>query len=97
MPLLPARIRDEFWWLEKREYVEANLKRPVTDVESEKLIARETKGLVPACLKLPLDTKTNEDELWLFEAFPGDKGYALVRQGRVVDFSITEINSVTTD
>jgi hypothetical protein len=95
MPLLPERLRDEFWWLEKCEYVEANLKRRVTDIELERLIAQKIEGLGPTCLKSLLESQSNVDELWLFEDFPGDKGYALLRQGSVVAFSITEITTVT--
>ncbi len=96
-PLLPERLRSEFHWLEKRDYVQSNLKRPAVDGELERLMEREFDGLGPTRLKSLVAEQANDDELWIFQAFPGDKGYALVRQGCVIDFSIMEITTATMD
>ena len=97
MPLLPEQLRDEFWWLEKRECVQWNLKHQVVDGELEKLMKRDTEGQWPTSLKVLVDQKSNDDELWLFEEFPGDMGYGLVRECFVVNFSILQVTTITTD
>ena len=99
MPLLPARLRDEFHWLEKRDYIRSILKRPLAEREFNVLLERESKNrwnCWPTCLQSLADQRLPDDELWLFEDIPGDKGYALVRHGHVIDFSITEITTATT-
>lgn len=93
MRLLPERLRDEFWWLEKRDFAEEHLKRPASADELQKLVQRQTGGW-PAGVKSLVDQQTSDDEIWLFEAFPGDKGYALVRRGHVVDFSVIQVDSI---
>ncbi len=91
--LRPSMI-DEFMWHEKREYLESILVEPVSIKTLRTLIARGQEDLGPTSLADLVDRWLELDEFWRFEETPGDKGYALVRKGRVIDFSILEITCV---
>ena len=101
MPLLPPCVRDEFWWLEKREYVQTILKHPLTDGDLKRMLEREgslkpeADDLWRQSLTSLVGRRSAGDELWLFEAVPGDKGYALLRNGNVIDFYIAEVTTAT--
>ena len=95
VPLLPPHIRDEFPWLGKRDYVQSILKRPVADGDLEKAIRRESKDLGPTCLESLVDKQAIDDEIWRFQAIPGDKGFGLVRTSYVLDYTVTEVTSET--
>ncbi len=85
----------EFMWFEKREYLESILVDRITMENARVLANKEKEGLGPASVRELVERCTNDDELWRFEAVPGEKGYALVRAGHVVDYCTLEITTVT--
>jgi len=92
--LLPTEARNEFAWFEKRAELESHLKHIVSLAEMEGLVQSGTEDLGPTSLRSLVECLSDGDAIWLFEAFPGDKGYALVRDGRVIDYSIIEVSNV---
>ena len=92
--LLPSEARQEFAWFEKRAELQACLKNEVSLLKMQQLIESGTDDLGPTSLMSLLDCWSAGDEFWLFDSTPGDKGYALVREGRILDYSIIEITSI---
>ncbi len=86
MRLLPAHLRAEFFWFEKRADLEATLKHTVSLPVIQELI---DKGNEP--LQSLIANWSEGDEFWYYHSIPGDTGYALVREGRVVEIYTLEI------
>ena len=89
MRLLPPDLRREFVWFEKRAELESTLKNPVSLQTIQQLVEKGTD-----CLQSLVAKWSEGDEFWFYHAIPGDTGYALVREGRVVEFCTLEIWSI---
>ena len=81
-------------WLEKREYLESILIEPVDRKTLQSLLASTGEDPGPTRFADLIDRALQGDEFWRFEAIPGDKGFAVVRAGRVIDYCVIEINCV---
>jgi hypothetical protein len=89
MQLLPQSLRSEFFWFEKRIDLESSLKHPVDLLVLQQLIDRGDESLQHI-----VEQWADGDEIWYYHAIPGDTGYALVRDRRVVSYCTLEIWSV---
>lgn len=91
---LRPSLFEEFTWHEKRDYLESILIEPVDRRVLQTIVSSGRKGLGPTSLADLLIASVEGDEFWRFEATPGDKGFAIVRSGRVVDYSVIEITCI---
>ena len=89
MRLLPPNLKDEFFWFEKIADLESTLKHVVPLNTIRSLIEKgddSLESLVTKCIE--------GDEFWFYHSIPGDTGYALVRESRIVDFCTLEVWSI---
>ena len=86
----------EFMWFEKADELCTKLKSTVPIELIQGLVAKEPENNRSAMRSLLLNWEA-EDEVWLFDYLPGDKGYAVVRDGQILDFAVLDVRTATFD
>ena len=84
----------EFLWLEKRAYLKSILIETVPMARMRAIMASGKEDTGPTSVAELVERWSEGDEFWRFEASPGDSGYALIREGQMIAYCVTEINCV---
>ena len=92
--LLPVGMWDELMWFEKCVEVMSSLTQIVPIDLLWEHIHKSNTELESSNFSSLANQWSEGDELWKFDGLPGDKGYALLRNGRIVDYCILETNSI---